>query len=726
MSLPLHHDPRRAPRAALLLLLLAAGCAEPGTQPDMVARMDISAPALSVVEGGTLQLSATARDGSGNTLSYQPVWTSSDTVVAVVSAAGLVTARQPGMARIIASAGGRAGSLDLSVTPAEVAAVAISPQPANVALLKVLALSAEVRDARGVALRGRTLAWASSDPSVASVDAAGVVTGRGLGSAEITASVAGKQGSVRVTVTPSGVNLFIGGMYLVQTVQTPSGSVPLVAGREGWLRVFALSSEPGTQGPGVRVRLFHGGAESAVIDVPALAATTPTVVTEGEWTASWNVRIPAGMVRPGLSVLAEVNPGGAAETDAGDNLFPRSGQPLVLDVREAPPHRVVMIPVRQTATGLTGNVTEQRLPEILALSRKIFPIADYQATVRPPYESTGLALNASNDNGSWTTLLSEINALRVAEGSEAYYYGVIKRPFTGAGTAGYGYIGGPTAIGYDGPAVGTIFAHETGHNFGRLHAPCGGPAGADPAFPHSGATIGAYGVDAAAGVLKSPGLRDIMSYCYEWISDYTYRGIMDFRAARGGGAASVSPDPAGPPAPSLLVWGRTGPRGIELEPAFRLTTRPALPPRPGPYTLEGLDAGGRPVFSLSFAPVAVADGEPGEAHFAFAFAVPLDAAGAERVVTLRVTGAGRRAERRAALAPAPSRAPAPGVRASRGTGTVSLAWDAARFPMVMVRDPRTGHVLSFARGGAAALSAPAGEVELVMSDGVRSVVERVR
>jgi hypothetical protein len=45
--------------------------------------------------------------------------------------------------------------------------------------------------------------------------------------------------------------------------------------------------------------------------------------------------------------------------------------------------------------------------------------------------------------------------------------------------------------------------------------------------------------------------------------------------------------------------------------------------------------------------------------------------------------------------------------------------------MVMVRDAETGEVLSLARGGDAELSTLKGQVDLVMSDGVKSRVERV-
>jgi hypothetical protein len=46
--------------------------------------------------------------------------------------------------------------------------------------------------------------------------------------------------------------------------------------------------------------------------------------------------------------------------------------------------------------------------------------------------------------------------------------------------------------------------------------------------------------------------------------------------------------------------------------------------------------------------------------------------------------------------------------------------------MAMVRDAATGEVLSFARGGSVVLHTPAAELELVLSDGVRSTASRIR
>ena len=55
---------------------------------------------------------------------------------------------------------------------------------------------------------------------------------------------------------------------------------------------------------------------------------------------------------------------------------------------------------------------------------------------------------------------------------------------------------------------------------------------------------------------------------------------------------------------------------------------------------------------------------------------------------------------------------------------MSLKWDAAQYPMIMIRDPDSGDVLSFGRGGNALVRTGKAVLDLDVSDGVRS--HRVR
>jgi hypothetical protein len=61
-----------------------------------------------------------------------------------------------------------------------------------------------------------------------------------------------------------------------------------------------------------------------------------------------------------------------------------------------------------------------------------------------------------------------------------------------------------------------------------------------------------------------------------------------------------------------------------------------------------------------------------------------------------------------------------------GAGRVALRWDARKAPMIMVRDPVNGEVLSFARGGNAAVVTSRDDLSLTISDRVRSRELRVR
>jgi hypothetical protein len=61
-----------------------------------------------------------------------------------------------------------------------------------------------------------------------------------------------------------------------------------------------------------------------------------------------------------------------------------------------------------------------------------------------------------------------------------------------------------------------------------------------------------------------------------------------------------------------------------------------------------------------------------------------------------------------------------------GPGRVALRWDASQTPMVVVRDPRTGQILSFARGGRSEVVTDEAELVLSLSNRLQSRDARVR
>jgi hypothetical protein len=511
------------------------------------------------------------------------------------------------------------------------------------------------------------------------------------------------------------VNLQVAGMYITQSVQSYAGSTPLVENRNGYLRVFVVADRVNSAAPSVRVRFYNAGLaiDSVLILPPGIA--TPTAVDESSLSFSWNVPVTGTLIQPGLGLQAVVDPAGAIfETNELDNVFP--AVPLPMTVRTMPPLNLTLVPITQS--GRTGDVSNP--DSLLSFTKKMLPLDAVDIVIRSPYV-TSQTLQA-NGTG-WQNVLSELDAVRVQAGDGRHYYGVANVSYT-SGVAGVAYVtpdGGPaqqTALGWDYlPSGSIVAAHELGHNWTRNHAPCGGPAGVDPQYPHPDGSIGGYGMDVSSGTLKPANSKDIMGYCDpRWISEYTYGAVLDYLSPPGPIVMAQANQAV---QPSLLVWGHIRDGELVLEPAFQVNTRPSLPQQPGPYSIEGRADDGSSLFALSFTPNEVADAR--ETQQNFAFAIPLPAVSAGRLASIHLTGQGRTVAQLQATAQPDSAQ----LRPVAG-GRLELRWNANAHPVVMVRDTRTGEVLSFARGGSVELPLSRRQVDLLMSNGVKSRIKRVQ
>jgi peptidase M66-like protein len=510
----------------------------------------------------------------------------------------------------------------------------------------------------------------------------------------------------------AGLNLRIDGMYLTQSVQTYTGTVPLVKDRGGFLRVFVTATQSNLAAPSVRVRFAVSGVLTKDTILGANGLSAPLSPDQGTLAASWNMPVPGALIQPNLTILAEVDPANTvAETNESDNLFPSGGTPLAFDVRTTSAFAVRFVPILQTVNGLQGDVNSTSMANYLAATMQMHPLAAYDADMRAPLSTDAPAVDAGS-SAAWTQVLNELKAKRVADGNSRYYYGVVK-PTYSSGIAGIGYVGVPVAIGWDKSGADQVAAHEWGHNWGRQHAPCGDAANPDLNYPYARGIIGVYGFDVASQSIKPPMSSDLMGYCNnEWISDYNYVAVLTYRGTH----ADVETAFAQAMQPCLLVWGRIVDGQPVLEPAFQVVTRPSLPSAAGPYTVEGRAADGSSVFRVSFAPDQVADDPAGGAQFAFA--LPLQPDRAERLVAMDLVESGRPIA--SVRAPAGSAVAAARVEATRlGGGRVGLRWDASTHPMLMVRDPVTGEVLSFARGGRSEVVTDRVELDFQLSTGVR-------
>ena len=171
-----------------------------------VATVAVTPNPATVVQGATLQLTATLTDANGYQLSGRTTtWSTSAAGIATVSTSGVVTGVAPGTATITATSEGKSGTTQVTVTPIPVATVTVTPNPASVSVGGTVQLTATLKAANGTVLTGRVVTWASSNTSLATVSTSGLVRGVAPGGpVTITATSEGKSGTSQATVTSGG------------------------------------------------------------------------------------------------------------------------------------------------------------------------------------------------------------------------------------------------------------------------------------------------------------------------------------------------------------------------------------------------------------------------------------------------------------------------------------------------------------------------------------------
>ena len=177
--------------------------AAPPTQqaPVAIAALRVQPETATVRIGQESVLSAKTLDARGNELSGRTVnWRSSDSSVVTVSQAGRLVGRGPGTARVVAQSEGQSGIAMITVPALPVASLRLTPPSATLKPGESVTLGLSVLAGDGTQLNDRKVAWTSSDSTVATV-ASGRVSGKGPGSAKVTATVEGKTASMSVTVT---------------------------------------------------------------------------------------------------------------------------------------------------------------------------------------------------------------------------------------------------------------------------------------------------------------------------------------------------------------------------------------------------------------------------------------------------------------------------------------------------------------------------------------------
>ncbi len=265
-------------RAGLAYVLVLLSCGDPLSPDDTsVARIAVSPSTLALTVGGVSTIAATAIDASGDPISgARAFWSVENPLVATVSQQGLVTGVAPGSTRVAVSIRGTSAIIPVTVSPRSVSLVRVTPPSATLRVGANVALQADAQNSAGEPVPGRPVDWRSGNEAVATVSAAGIVTGIAPGIATISATIDGVVGSALVTieaipvasvrVSPETGTLLVGQTLQLSATPVDSSGAPLAGRTTSW----------GSSAPAVA-----SVSSAGVVSALAPGSATITATTEG-------------------------------------------------------------------------------------------------------------------------------------------------------------------------------------------------------------------------------------------------------------------------------------------------------------------------------------------------------------------------------------------------------------------------------------------------------------
>ena len=180
---------------------------EPPSTSVAPASVEVTPKTADAQVGQKLTFSAVAKDAAGNTMDEKPsVWFAAPFDVAGANDTGEVTFHAPGVVTVGAVIAGKAGYATVNVVDSTITTVEIGPPayPA-VAVGGAEQLTGITRTASGNPRTDAPVKWTSEKSAIASVDAAGLVTGIAPGSVTIKATSEGVSGTVTLQVVRDAV-----------------------------------------------------------------------------------------------------------------------------------------------------------------------------------------------------------------------------------------------------------------------------------------------------------------------------------------------------------------------------------------------------------------------------------------------------------------------------------------------------------------------------------------
>jgi O-glycosyl hydrolase len=255
--------------------------------PVAVTGISVSPTTTTVALNNTTQLTATV--APANATNKSVTWTSSNSSIASVNATGLVSGIAAGSAVITVRTvdGNRTATSNITVNVIAATGVSVSPTSASIFTTQTQQLTATVLPANA---SNKSVTWTSSNTTIATVNATGLVTGVAKGTATITARTVSGNFTASTSMTIKGQEPFTG------TPISLPGIVQAENYDKGGQNIAYNDADAGNNGNQYRT--------TEAVDIDAIGGTTGYTVgwtANGEW-LEYTTNVAAG----NYSVIATV------------------------------------------------------------------------------------------------------------------------------------------------------------------------------------------------------------------------------------------------------------------------------------------------------------------------------------------------------------------------------------------------------------------------------------
>ena len=302
---------------------LAAGEIQQLYQAGSATLVSIAtSPSSPIIPSGLKQqftATGTFSDGSTQNVTTSVTWTSSNTTAATIDATGLATAAAVGSTTIQASSGSVSNSTGMTVIPALLTSITVTPANSSVATNGTVQFTAT-----GVYSDGSTqnltsfVGWSSSNGAVATISPSGLASGVAKGSTTIQATSSAEGNSISGTTSLSVT------ATLVSIAVTPANP-SVAAGLKQQFTATGTYSDNSTQNLTSSVIWTSSGTSTATINAAGLATGLVTGTTTIQAASGSIVGTTGLTVTPATLVSLAVTPSNPSITKSATRQFTATG-----------------------------------------------------------------------------------------------------------------------------------------------------------------------------------------------------------------------------------------------------------------------------------------------------------------------------------------------------------------------------------------------------------------